>query len=230
MRFNAILLDLDNTIYHYKPAHSIALDTMIEQVVTCTGIKREKIQECYKQARMRNHIELDGTAASHNRLLYVQRLYEFLGVNSLEYSLETYESYWSAFLSNMEPFYGVFEFLEKYSDRKFAFVTDLTAHIQFRKIKKLGLAKYVDFLVTSEEAGHEKPHPYGFLKALEKLNMSVDEVCYIGDNYKKDILGSLNIGIKPFWITDDDPTVVDSDVVKCKNFSELLEIFHERNY
>ena len=49
---------------------------------------------------------------------------------------------------------------------KTAVVSDLTTHIQLRKMDKLRISKYIDFLVTSEEAGSEKPHAVMFLLAL----------------------------------------------------------------
>ena len=40
---------------------------------------------------------LDGTAASHNRLLYCQNICEQLKVNPLEHAMELYHSYWDNF-------------------------------------------------------------------------------------------------------------------------------------
>ena len=83
-----------------------------------------------------------------------------------------YNIYWDTFLENMIPFDEVYEFLEKYKN-KICLVTDLTAHIQYRKIEKLRLNKYISRVVTSEEVGKEKPHPYMFILALEKLGKTV---------------------------------------------------------
>jgi putative hydrolase of the HAD superfamily len=46
----------------------------------------------------------------------------------------------------------------------------------------------VDYLVSSEEAGAEKPDPKVFELSLEKLGLKKDEVVMIGDNYEKDIM------------------------------------------
>jgi putative hydrolase of the HAD superfamily len=47
-----------------------------------------------------------------------------------------------------------------------AIVTDLTAQIQFRKVVYFGLDHYFDYIITSEEAGHDKPHQAPFKLAL----------------------------------------------------------------
>lgn len=34
----------------------------------------------------------------------------------------------------------------------------MTAYVQYRKLEAIGVTSYIDFIVTSEEAGAEKPH------------------------------------------------------------------------
>ena len=58
-------------------------------------------------------------------------------------------------------------------------VTDLTSQIQFRKIVKLKLEDKINFIVTSEEAGIEKPNKKIFDLALEKINLKYDEAIMI---------------------------------------------------
>jgi putative hydrolase of the HAD superfamily len=71
-----------------------------------------------------------------------------------------------------------------------AIVTDLTAQIQFRKIIYFGLDHYFDCIVTSEEAGQEKPHAAPFQLALEKIQPKGSIIWMIGDNSEKDIGGA----------------------------------------
>jgi putative hydrolase of the HAD superfamily len=138
-------------------------------------------------------------ASSHNRLLYFQRMLEMLDLNPLQHAMTLYNTYWDTFLDNMQVYEGVQELLTRYSG-KICFLTDLTVHIQYRKVEALNLLAYSSKIVTSEEAGREKPHPYMFMLGLQKLNMSGNEVCMIGDNFKKDIKGASNLGIPSIWI------------------------------
>ena len=71
-----------------------------------------------------------------------------------------------------------------------AIVTDLTSQIQFRKIVYFGLDHYFDCIVTSEEAGFDKPHKAPFDMALSKMNPKGDRIWMIGDNPENDIRGS----------------------------------------
>jgi putative hydrolase of the HAD superfamily len=79
-------------------------------------------------------------------------------------------------------------------------ITDLTSAIQFRKIQRLGLSGLFDFVVTSEEAGVEKPEPFIFSYAVKKMGLHLRDVVMIGDDSKKDIDGARNHNIKTFQV------------------------------
>lgn len=225
MSFKGILLDIDHTIYDYDTTHSIALNSVFDHIQKKHGITTEAIEKAYTQARKSVHIELAETASSHNRLLYFQRLYEYLGINPLLTAFETYDIYWNTFLDNLAIREGVYDFLESIRDKKICLVTDLTAHIQYRKIEKLQLYHYADAVVTSEEVGREKPHPYMFMLALNKLQLKPEEVCMIGDSYKKDIIGASRLGIRSFWLNDKDQREDNDPLIHpFKTFNELAGI------
>jgi putative hydrolase of the HAD superfamily len=189
------------------------------------GLNKISILDSYNIARKKVHIELSETASSHNRLLYFQKMLELLDINPLKYAFIIYNIYWDNFLENMKPFDGVYELFEKYKNN-ICLVTDLTAHIQYKKIKQLNLEEYCNKIVTSEEVGKEKPHPYMFMLALQKLNMQIDEVCMVGDSFKKDIFGASNLGIQSIWFNNEEKLEEydKSKVTVVKEFREILEL------
>lgn len=225
MRFKAILLDIDNTLYNYNVTHAFAKGKVLDYCTNQFSLSKDELNTAYEKARKQIHVELTETAASHNRLLYFQRMSEILGLNPMEYSFEIYNVYWDNFLQIMKPFEGVYKLLEMYNN-KICLVTDLTAHIQYRKIKKMGLEKYCGKIVTSEEARHEKPHPYMFMLALQKLGLKPDEVCMIGDSFRKDIFGATNLGIASIWFNHEDKPQNHDDklITEVKTFEEILEL------
>lgn len=225
MRYKGILLDIDNTLYEYDSAHKIAKNSVVEYCKNKFKLTNTFIEEAYDIARKKVHIELSETASSHNRLLYIQKMLEHLNINPLEYSLDIYNIYWDTFLENMNVFNGVYELLEMYKG-KICLVTDLTSHIQHRKVQKLQLDKYCTKIVTSEEAGREKPHPYMFMSALAKLDLKVEDVCMVGDSFKKDIAGASNLNIKSIWLNSEEKkeNYDDTLVQEVKTFKEILEL------
>ena len=225
MKYKGLLLDLDNTIYGYDSTHRIAKDSVVDLCKNKFNTKNSNIEKAYDVARDKFHLELSGTASSHNRLLYFQKMLELLNINPLKYSLELYNTYWDTFLENMTVFDGVYDLLKMYKGN-ICLVTDLTTHIQHRKIQKLQLDKFCATIVSSEEAGREKPHPYMFMSALLKLDLKAQEVCMIGDSFKKDIVGASNLYIKSIWLNGQEKKEkYDVNLVQeVKTFKEILEL------
>lgn len=190
---DAILFDTDNTLYPYDPAHAAALRAVKEKVVSTFSIKPEMFDVAFEEARLQVKTRLKHTASSHSRLLYLQRMLEIMGLGSqVLLALDFEQTYWRTFLSNARLFDDVKELLDdlRLLGIPTAIVTDLTAQIQFRKVVYFGLDHYFDYIVTSEEAGFDKPHAAPFLIALEKMQPKGDCIWMIGDNPINDIRGA----------------------------------------
>lgn len=189
----AVIFDTDNTLYPYEPAHKAA--TRVTETKACElfGISIEKFKEVFKTARKNVKAQLKKTASSHSRLLYYQQTIELLGLNTqILMTLDLEQTYWRTFLANCRLFPGIKNFILALKGKGIttAIITDLTAQIQFRKIIYLGLDSYFDYVVTSEEAGIDKPHHAPFEIALKKLQIAPENIWMIGDNFDTDISGA----------------------------------------
>lgn len=199
--YKGVLIDLDDTLYLYDPCHEVAKKAMLDLICQRFGITLEVANSHYTQARARVHKNLKGQAASHSRLLYAKCMVEDIdGRCKAQLILNLEEAYWNAFLSEMIIHPEALSFLDQCNiqNKKLAIVTDLTTQIQLRKFEKLGLSKWINFMVTSEEAGVEKPKARPFQIALDLLELDANEVVMVGDNINKDKLGAEKIGVKWF--------------------------------
>ncbi len=141
----------------------------------------------------------------HNRLLYFQRMIEKLGLQAnptLLYNLE--EAYWKEVYKNLKLFPGAKKLLKilKNHNIKIGIITNMSLHLQIRKLKKLKIDKYIDFIVSSEEAGVEKPHKNIGLIALNKGHTFPNRTVIIDDNPNSGILLGeiLNVGLKILYV------------------------------
>ena len=66
--------------------------------------------------------------------------------------------------------------------------------------RRLGLTGHVDFVVTSIEAGAEKPHLPIFREALSRAAVGADEAVHVGDQLDSDVEGARRAGIRPVLI------------------------------
>lgn len=190
---DAILFDTDNTLYPYDPAHALAQQAVRAKVVKTFSINPEDFDNAFREARRQIKARLGDTASSHSRLLYLQRMLEIMGLGSqVLLALDFEQTYWRTFLSHAVLFDDVKELLDdlRLLGIPTAIVTDLTAQIQFRKVVYFGLDQHFDYIVTSEEAGFDKPHAAPFEIAIEKMRPKGDCVWMIGDNPINDIRGA----------------------------------------
>jgi HAD superfamily hydrolase (TIGR01549 family) len=182
---DAILFDTDNTLYPYDPAHAAATKAVKEKVIRTFSISGDQFDSAFSQARHDVKKRLAHTASSHSRLLYLQRMLEIIGLGSqVLLALDFEQTYWRTFLSNAILFENVKELLDdlRLAGIPTAIVTDLTAQIQFRKIVYFGLDHYFDYIITSEEAGFDKPHAAPFEIALQKMMPKGSTIWMVGDN------------------------------------------------
>lgn len=187
---DAVLLDLDNTIYEYESAHRAAMESVKTRMLEFVALTDSQFEDALSDARIGVKNRLGLVAASHNRLLYFQTMFENLGLGPQPLnSLDLEQTYWRTFLRSAELFDGVVDFLDELRLRSIpvCVITDLTSQIQMRKIIYFGLDRLVSLLVTSEEAGAEKPALAPFLLAVEKLGFVDGKYWMIGDDPDSDI-------------------------------------------
>ncbi len=205
MSYEAVLFDLDNTLYPYAPCNEAgkraALSAFRERGYE---IDRERFDELYLTGRREAKRELRGTAASHDRFLYFKRaIRAHAGVHDAGDALAAGEAYWEGYMKRMEPFDGVEDVLTsiRESGAAVAVVTNLVTRVQLEKLDRLGFDEYVDRLVTSEEVGREKPSALPFTTALAALDIAPSEAIMVGDNEIADVEGANAVGIDSVLFT-----------------------------
>jgi HAD superfamily hydrolase (TIGR01549 family) len=87
--------------------------------------------------------------------------------------------------------------------------------------RQLGLEPYLDFVVTSEEVGADKPKPLIFLAALDRAKVNASEAVHIGDQYELDVVGARGAGINPILIDRYD---VYPEISDCPRIHRLPEL------
>jgi len=63
-------------------------------------------------------------------------------------------------------------------------------------LEDLGIAKFFDVMIFSDEVGIRKPHPKIFQIAARRLGVKPFEIVHIGDNLRSDVWGAKNAGFK----------------------------------
>lgn len=102
----------------------------------------------------------------------------------------------------IQLFEGVLDVFDaiKSKNGRIGMITDGRSNTQRAKLQSLGILKFLDEIIISEEIGSEKPSIANF-KAIEK-SLSGTTYYYIADNLKKDFISPNNLGWKSVALID----------------------------
>lgn len=188
-----VVLDLDNTFYRYADAHRAGFDAAAQKAHALLGMARDQFRDLYDAARRAVKAQLKETAGSHSRLHYFIDIIDAAGLGAQPLiALDLEQTYWTAFLDGAVLLPDALELLEdlRLAGVPMALVTDLTTQIQLRKVVYWGMDQFFSAIVTSEEAGAEKPAAAPYQLLLRKLGAAPEAVWSIGDGIDSDIQGS----------------------------------------
>ena len=194
----AVLFDIDNTLYNYDGAHRQAWHALTGYARAELSLPEERFEAMHREAYGTLAARCGGGSAVHNRLVRYQILLEHAGL-PIRHAPEMAGLYWSTLLAHAEPFPGTAEGLSLLRDAgcTIGIGTNMTADRQFEKLERLGLIDLVDFMVTSEEVGAEKPDRRLFACCAEKAGCACAECAFVGDDVKNDVLGAQRAGMHP---------------------------------
>ena len=221
----AVIFDIDNTLYNYDEAHEAAFPELCRYVKEQFGWDAAFFEREHKAAYREIREELGEQSAIHNRLIRYQRILEKNGCPLCPHVTAMASLYWTALLDAMVPSEGAAEVFAGLKARglTIGIGTDMTAYVQFRKLEKLGLLPCVDFVVTSEESGAEKPEKALFELCRKKAGAEAQECLFVGDNPKKDGRGALAAGMQACHVSPDRAAEGEGYVV-IRKLKELLQI------
>lgn len=179
---DAVIFDLDDTLYS-------------EKEYVRSGYK--KIAEYFKMPKMEDELwavfEQGGKAI--DEVLTAHALIE-----KREETLKIYRSQ----KPDIHLYDGVSDMIERIrKTKKIGIITDGRPEGQREKLKALGLMSIVDEIIITDELGgtkYRKPNKTAFVKMQETFGVEFAEMCYIGDNIKKDFIAPKLLGMRCIWI------------------------------
>ena len=219
----SVIFDLDDTLYDFTSAHTMALPRVTEYARYTLDLSPERFEVLQREAFRRQKERLGNCAATHNRLIRFQLMLEAAG-KPISYAPEMADLYWRTLLERIRPMPGAVDTL---ASLRFAGLTvgvgsNMTADWQYAKLKRLGLMTYVDFIVTSEEAGVEKPDATLFLLCAEKAGCAPEECAFVGDSLRGDAMGARDAGMAAYWLCPHpESSEVPAGVTRIRTLSEL---------
>lgn len=231
MQLKAIFFDLDDTLYSsFQQGAQEGFARCGQYALEHLGVS--DFSERMQQARRAIAARLPGEPEIHDRALWAQYALESLGINPLPHIEALDRIYWQGVLTHTILRPGVpalFADLHAHGIR-IGVCTNMLVGVQARKLLHLGIADQIDFLVTSEEAGKDKPHPAMFELALQKAGCQPDEAFMVGDSFEHDIRGAHAAGISGLWlhVQKDVQVTADFDFLESPDFQHAADQIRAR--
>lgn len=157
----------------------------------------------YRQIRKAFHDRSDFSRKEMWRRLYAQ-----LGMEPDARLLEQWErNYWDTVEVETKLFPETLTVLEQLASRySLAVITNTqgcrgTTSARHRLGRFPGLEKHLKVTIVAGEGGvPPKPDPLPFRLCLERLDAKPAEAVFVGDDWRIDIAGARNAGIRPVWL------------------------------
>jgi len=112
----------------------------------------------------------------------------------------------------------------KANDYKMHIITNGFNEVQFIKLKNCDLDKYFDSVVTSENAGYQKPRKEVFHYAVSAVNAKKETCLMIGDDPDTDMLGAKNFGMDQVYFNTCNKDIAFQPTYSINCLSELKDI------
>ena len=102
------------------------------------------------------------------------------------------------YFPRITPCAGVVELIKKLKEKgyKIAILSDFPPS---QKGDLWGLLEYCDVVLGSEDIGALKPAPEPFAALVEELHIPSDQILYVGNSHKYDVIGARKVGLKTAW-------------------------------
>jgi len=179
--------------------------------ISSSPISIQTILKMFNDAKI-SHRRLDGVPEDFSRDLWFREMFEQIdlntnlgiSMNSLMKNSPLYEKkYWDDILKNAKLFPATMNVLKSLKDKNFklALLTDSDGkkEIKMERIKKLGLDKYFDYVITSDDTGKNKPAKENWDYLLKVSGLKANECIMVGDHPEIDLITAKKLGFITVW-------------------------------
>ena len=215
------------------------IDINIERAIEnpCSPFMIMKIFNDIKSFHMRNGEKPE----KYSRALWFRETLERLdedtalgiSVNTLIKKCEIYEKkYWDSIIKNIKNYPNTISTLNylKAKNFKLATITDSDGKkdIKMIRLASIGLDKYFDYIITTDDTGLTKPAEINWANLLEISGLKAEQCIMVGDHPEIDLITAKKLGFITIWTkerlnTDLSQKYVDYEIHNIKEIIDIVE-------
>lgn len=198
MSYDVFLFDLDDTLLEFDTSEQNAFRNAFTEAGLVKGLDAYRTEYKAISKILWRQLEEGVTTMQELSVSRFRQLFDKFGIEMDPAAFsETYLTFLGKEAHLIE---GVIEMLDRLGDVKLAIVTNGFIKAQIARVACSPLNKRFEIIVSSEEAGFQKPRPEIFKETLDRLGVTdKSRVLMTGDSLTSDIRGGHNFGIDTCW-------------------------------
>ncbi len=201
-----IMFDLDDTIIAFDavahPAWLQICKTYAPQMALAPDVLFNAIRDTRTwfwsdtERHRKGRLNLDQT-----RITIITQALHKLNVSDIAIANEMAEAYTAEREAQIDFFPDAERTLQYLRDQQIqlALLTNGNAQKQRLKVNRFGLGRFFQTILIEGELGYGKPAEIVYLRALQDLELTPDQVWFVGDNLVWDVAAPQKIGIFSIW-------------------------------
>lgn len=196
MRYDAILLDADGTLYDFEAAERAAITNVLQLL----HIDDPEAPGVYSRINAACWADFEKGVITQEQLR-LRRFRELIERYGLRFDpVEAAETFVRVLSTQAQLLPGVEQEVRRIASLlPVAIVTNGIAEVQRSRFSLSPLCKYVKEIVISGEVGCAKPDPLMIFSALDKLGAKPERALMVGDSLSSDICCAYNAGVDACW-------------------------------
>ena len=210
-----ICFDLDNTLYDFGSAEAEAeahLAEIIHRDIFAKkknhSLKAVDILRIFNEIK-KSHMHYDTEPEKFSRALWFRETLDRLNLrlksaDLKKYSLRYEKEYWGHLLPRIRLFpntVATLESLKASGKYRLATITDSDGRkdLKINRIKAVGLDKYFDYIITTDDTGKNKPAIENFEHLLKMSGLDAEGCVMVGDHPEVDLINAKRAGLVTVW-------------------------------
>ncbi|WOV85832.1 YjjG family noncanonical pyrimidine nucleotidase [Sporosarcina jeotgali] len=202
MNYDVFLFDLDDTLLEFNTSERNAFRNAFTQAGLEEGIDGYRTEYKAISKVLWRQLEEGTTTMDELNVSRFRQLFDKFGIELDPVSFS--DTYLTLLGKEAHLIDGVLEMLDRLGDVRLAIVTNGFVKAQIARVACSALNNRFETIVSSDEAGFQKPRPEIFQEALDRLGVTdKSRVLMTGDSLTSDIRGGMNYGVDTCWYNPD---------------------------
>jgi len=218
MNFKLILFDLDDTLLYFDDYWEQGIKETFRNYPMTSNLNIDDLFNIYKvkeEYLVQKYHDQEITLEEYRKFQIIETLSEF-NLQADDFEIDQFQNQYQQISKLlMKPDLHITQMLESISTKYLmGIVTNGTASMQYDKIQALGYDRFFsnESMFISELIGVEKPNPIIYQKPLKKFNVRPEDALFVGDNWKNDVIGPTEMGMKAIWVNFKNKPVPDNNI------------------